>query len=145
MLLRGLKKYFTAIPCKKGHIAERWYDGHCVECHAIHMVQSFQKSKDAKKEKRLAAIKNWRLNNPSRHKAVHNNSNILRKNAIKNQKITRTYMKELRLFYFHCPTGHQVDHIIPIKNKIVCGLHVPWNLQYLLANENARKGNSFHG
>ncbi len=47
----------------------------------------------------------------------------------------------IKQIYYSCPKGMEVDHIIPITNEIVCGLHVPWNLQYLTTIENRKKSN----
>lgn len=36
---------------------------------------------------------------------------------------------------------HEVDHIIPLKNPLVCGLHVAWNLRVITQTDNRRKSN----
>lgn len=54
-------------------------------------------------------------------------------------------LKDLSEVYKNKPEGYQVDHIIPLHNENVCGLNVPWNLQYLSPKDNSIKKNSFDG
>ena len=46
-------------------------------------------------------------------------------------------------FYKNTPTGHEVDHIIPLNGKNVSGLHTIDNLQYLPSSINRSKSNKF--
>ena len=57
-------------------------------------------------------------------------------------------LDKIRSIYLECQlitmkTGieHHVDHIIPLKGKLVSGLHVETNLRIITASENCKKSN----
>lgn len=53
--------------------------------------------------------------------------------------------EKIREIYVNRPEGYHVDHIIPLRGRNVCGLHVENNLQYLPAQDNMKKHNTFKG
>jgi hypothetical protein len=76
-----------------------------------------------------------------------------RRYKLKKAKATPLWLTPEQLYNMQCTykvaaqlseTSSQkwhVDHIVPIRGKDVCGLHVPWNLQVLPAKMNMQKGN----
>ena len=78
-------------------------------------------------------------------KAIKKTECALRRARQKNAAPTWTSMGHIKKIYKECPTGKQVDHIVPLTGKKVSGLHVPENLQYLTPKQNQKKGNKFDG
>ena len=104
------------------------------------------KAKSAKyyadnKERLQALNKEWKKKNPEQKAALDKFHLILRRRLLAGQALAKIYRKETSEFYLNRPDGFHVDHIVPIRGKTVCGLHVPWNLQYLPATLNQSKGN----
>lgn len=83
-----------------------------------------------------------------RNKGKVNHLHAKRKSLIKNATPSWVNLSEIEKIYKEAvikseKTGikYHVDHIMPIKHKLFCGLHVPWNLQILEASENCSKRN----
>lgn len=58
-----------------------------------------------------------------------------------NLEAIRRIYKEAKELCKKTGEEYHVDHIIPLKSKIVCGLHVPENLRIISAFDNLSKGN----
>jgi hypothetical protein len=138
-------------------------DGHrelCKACVALYMRKNYVANKDAIVEK----ANKWVSENRERHNAKCNlwaknnpgkvNARTARRYAAKTQAtpkwltaddhwmISEAYdLAQLRTKMFG--VLWEVDHIVPLRGKMVSGLHAPWNLQVVPAHLNRRKSNKF--
>lgn len=62
--------------------------------------------------------------------------------------LTKEHLQQIKEFYLlrdeltkKTGIAHHVDHIMPLRGKILCGLHVPWNLQVITEKQNVQKSN----
>lgn len=81
------------------------------------------------------------LNTPERKRENLARYRARKKNAMPIW-LTIEHKAQIRAIYAEAAKrGLDVDHVVPIRSKIVCGLHVPWNLQPLTPNANKTKAN----
>jgi len=116
------------------------------------------------KEKKSKIAYEWNKNNPERRAVIYKrhyekikyklSAKTMMRNAQKQMAtpkwLTNDHCKKIEniyllrdLYSLFVGEKHEVDHIIPLKNDAVCGLHVPWNLRIISQFENRSKGNKF--
>ncbi len=130
-------------------------DGRYGECRACGITRSSKwRTKNPEKSKENSV--EWRVKNPEKFKASYtkyktdnsgkvNADNANRRARKSNATLKWVNLKEIEKIFKNCPSGHHVDHIIPLNNILISGLHIPCNLQYLKAADNIKKGNKFDG
>lgn len=155
----GRSHYFTGKPCKGGHIDIRYtINGGCAEC--LRMQSRAATAKDP--EKSRLRVRSYYVKNRSKEmqrvalwiksNRAHNSAHAAEWRAFKRKGapswLTPEQRREMVDAYAYAKawsqvTGvsHDVDHIVPLRGKEVCGLHVPWNLRIIPAAENRKKSN----
>lgn len=106
-------------------------------------VCSVQKSREYRINNRDASRKSS-LNNYYTHRDSYISRAIQYKTHRKFATPSWANLDKIKEIYANCPVGYQVDHIIPLQGKLVSGLHIETNLQYLTKEENNRKSNKYN-
>jgi len=150
MLVLQADGSYLGWPCRKCGDIRRDKNKKCPTCRAKILKEGKNKYAETRKikinsltmeERKKINRKNYENYMPLRKMlaAIGKKRRKISRGSFKSADINRELIK----IYSNTPDGFHVDHITPIFGKNVCGLTVPWNLQYLPADENIKKRNKF--
>jgi 5-methylcytosine-specific restriction endonuclease McrA len=101
--------------------------------------------------KQVAKANEWRKKNIDKARATTRRMNARRYAATLKATPVWADLSAIKAIYDRCAEiqvssgiRHEVDHIVPLKNPLVCGLHVESNLRIVTMQINRKKGNK-HG
>lgn len=148
---KGLTRYFTGKPCKRGHVAERYTrTSNCLQCDnqrpvSINHRDTCKKWYDNRTNEQIQKSRlQTRVENMTPEQIATRNSGAILYSYKRSKRVPKwSQTDKIRQFYMDCPPDCHVDHIIPLCGTLVSGLHVLENLQYLPAQENLKKGNKY--
>lgn len=133
----GQTHYYTGKPCKHGHVGKRFVStGQCHICMLEHRKAYHYRHH----EKSLENARAYKANNKNVVNAINAKRRLLSKHATPqwaNQELIKIVYEKAAKY------GLQVDHVVPLTSKLVCGLHVWHNLQLLDAPLNKTKRNKY--
>jgi hypothetical protein len=139
------KAYLKSVPDKCLAYCRKWQNKNkdkILEYRKKYYAKNVEKTRKYQKENRERLRLNtskWKKKNK---RLMNSYSSLARARKIKRTPKWAN-LEKINQIYVICPVGYHVDHIIPLNGKIVSGLHVEYNLQYLPAEENLKKSNNF--
>jgi hypothetical protein len=147
MTTAAQKKYALNNPEKVKKAIKKWNDAHKDRLNEASKNYYHRNKNNLEfQEKNRLKTKEWALKYPEKvleQSARKRATKLLRMPAWSNKEELKTIYKIAQRKSNIEGRKYHVDHIIPLRGKLVSGLHIPSNLQVILESENLAKSNQF--